>query len=139
MRRANSSVKGQTSIEFFLLFGMAMAVMTVLFAAIQTKESDVMSLQNQKTAAQIGEKVGKHVEKALEEGKGYSRKFRVPDRIAGSKYNLTVTNKTVVVRWGGGIATADTIYSGEKLKLSTRSTNLYKVIHDEKGVKFVER
>lgn len=132
-------LKGQTSMEFFLLFGVSMTILAILFGAIEQKQSGVFERQNSEIATQVAENVGFQAEMALVQGEGYSREFYLPRRIAGTAYNVTVRNKTVYVGWRENYVTRPTLYVGDPLNITTESTNQFRVRHDEQGVNFVER
>lgn len=133
------NLKGQTSMEFFLLFGLSMAIMAILFGAIERKQSGVLERQNSEIGSQVAENVGFQAEMALVQGEGYSRDFYLPRRIAGTTYNITVRNKTVYVGWRDNYVIRPTLYAGDVLKFTTDSTNQFKVLHNDTGVYFVER
>jgi len=132
-------LKGQTSMEFFLLFGVSMTILAILFGAIEQKQSGVFERQNNEIGVQVAENVGFQAEMALVQGEGYSRDFYLPRRIAGTTYNVTVRNKTVYVGWRENYVIRPTLYSGDALNITTESTNQFKVLHNESGVYFNER
>lgn len=131
-------LKGQTSMEFFLLFGISMAILSVLFGAISQKQSAVFERQNHEIGRQVADNVGFQAEMALVQGEGYSREFYLPSRIAGTSYEVSVRNKTVYVGWNDNFVTRPTLYTGGSETFTTNSTNQFKVIHNESGVNFVE-
>ncbi len=132
------SLKGQTSIEFFLLFGVSMAILSVLFGAISQKQSSVFERQNHEIGTQVADNVGFQAEMALVHGEGYSREFYLPRKIAGTSYNLTVQNKTVYIGWRDSYVTRPTLYTGKTLRLDTNTTSRFEVVHNETGVFLTE-
>jgi len=116
-----------------------MAILAILFGAIEQKQSGVFERQNSQIASQVAENVGFQAEMALVQGEGYSREFYLPRRIAGTTYNVTVQNKTVYVGWRENYVIRPTLYAGDSLNLSTGSTNQFKVVHSDEEVSFVER
>lgn len=137
--RKISTSKGQTSLEFFLLFGVSTAILAFTFGAIEQKQSEVFERQNNEIGTQVAENVGFQAEMALAQGKGYSREFFLPREIAGEYYNVTVRNRIVYVGWGENFVTNPTLYAGTTLDISTESTNKFKILHDEAGVEIIER
>lgn len=131
-------LKGQTSMEFFFLFGVSMAILSVLFGAISQKQSAVFERQNSQIGSQVAENVGFQAEMALVQGEGYSRSFYLPTAIAGTSYNVTVGNRTVYVGWRDSYVTENTLYVGKSLNFSTTDTNQFKVLHNDTGVHIIE-
>ncbi|PSH00443.1 MAG: hypothetical protein BRC30_03515, partial [Nanohaloarchaea archaeon SW_7_46_7] len=101
--------KGQTSMEFFLLFGLSMAALSILFGVISNKQSTVFENHNRDMAEQVATNVAFQVEMALVQGEGYSRPFYVPRNIAGTNYTVKIANKTVYVGWREKFVTAETL------------------------------
>jgi hypothetical protein len=132
-------LKGQTSIEFFLLFGISMSILAILFGAIEQKQSEVFARQNSEIASQVAENVGFQAEMALVHGKGYSRDFYLPRRIAGVTYNVSVSNKTVYIGWKNNFVTKPTMYAGDTLNITTETSNQFNVLYNDSGVQFDER
>lgn len=131
-------LKGQTSMEFFFLFGLSMAILSVLFGAISQKQSAVFERQNSEIGRQVANNVGFQAEMALVQGEGYSRSFFLPSAIAGTSYNVSVRNGTVYVGWRDRFVTEGTLYVGKPLKFNTSATNEFKVKHNGTGVHIVE-
>lgn len=137
--RKISRGKGQTSIEFFLLFSISTAILAITFGAIEQKQSEVLERQNSEIGSQVAENVGFQAEMALAQGKGYSREFFLPRKIAGEYYNVTVREKTVYVGWNENFVTRSVLYAGNTLNISTENTSKFKIIHDKDGVEIIER
>lgn len=129
--------KGQTSMEFFLLFGMSMAIMSILFGTISQKQSNVFENHNADMAREVASNVGFQTEMALVQGKGYSRTFFIPGAIAGDNYTVNIDNKTVYVGWRDRFITEQTLYSGRSIQFNTNDSNVFRVLHNESGV-FIE-
>lgn len=125
--------------EFFFLFGLSMAILSVLFGAISQKQSAVFERQNTEIGRQVAGNVGFQAEMALVQGEGYSRSFFLPSGIAGTSYNVTVRNGFVYVGWRDSYVTEDTLYVGRAIGFNTSSTNEFRVLHNETGVYIVER
>jgi len=129
--------KGQTSMEFFLLFGLSMAIMAMLFGTISQKQSNVFERHNADMGREVASNVGFQTEMALVQGKGYSRTFFVPETIAGDNYTVNIDNRIVYVGWNDNFVTEQTLYSGRPIQFNTNRSNVFRVLHNESGV-FIE-
>lgn len=126
--------KGQTSMEFFLLFGISMAVLSILFGAISQKQSVVFERQNSEIAEQVADNVAFQVEMALVQGEGYSRTFSLPENIAADEVTVRVANRTVYVGWRENFVTKDTLYRNRVLRFNTSEGGTFTVLHNSSGV-----
>ncbi|MFB6175503.1 MAG: hypothetical protein ABEJ87_06065 [Candidatus Nanohalobium sp.] len=127
-------LKGQTSMEFFLLFGLSMAILSIFFGAVSQKQSNVFERQNRQIAGQVAENVAFQVEMALVQGEGYSRTFSLPSDIAADKITVKVANRTVYVGWQENFVTRDTLYRNRTLQFNTGSKRSFTVLHNSSGV-----
>lgn len=127
-------MKGQTSMEFFLLFGISMAVLSILFGVITNKQATVFERHNADMAEQVASNVAFQVEMALVQGEGYSRPFYIPRNIAGTNYTVNVENESVYVGWREEFVVADTLYQNRSIQFNTSDTSTFKVLHNSSGV-----
>lgn len=131
-------LKGQTSMEFFLLFGISMAVLSVLFGVITNKQATVFEKQNRDMAEQVASNVAFQVEMAMVQGEGYSRPFYLPRNIAGTNYTVNVANESVYVGWRDEFVVADTLYQNRTIEFNTSQSSTFRVLHNSSGVYIVE-
>lgn len=121
---------GQSSLEFLALVSMSAIILAVLYGFIASKQVDTAKYHNSRTATQIAENVGFQVEMAMVQGEGYSRVFSVPNGIAGNPYNATLRNGSVIISYGGNDISRSTLYTGDKISLSTEETNVFRVVNN---------
>lgn len=132
-------MKGQTSMEFFLMFGLSMAALSIMFGAISQKQGQVYEMHNRDMASEVASNIGFQSEMALVQGPGYSRAFSLPGNIAGRPYNVTVVNTSVYISYGDSkFVTEQTLYQGKEINFSTNETNTFKILHNSSGVFVVE-
>lgn len=131
-------LKGQTSMEFFLLFGLSMAILSVLFGAIDQRQSNVFKNHNAEIGREVASNVGFQTEMAMVQGEGYSRPFRLPGAIAGKNLTVNVENRTVYVGWGDKFVTEKTLYQNRTIEFNTNQTSTFRVLHNSTGVYVVE-
>ncbi|MFB6192949.1 MAG: hypothetical protein ABEK00_01755 [Candidatus Nanohaloarchaea archaeon] len=130
--------KGQTSMEFFLLFGISMAVLSILFGVITNKQANVFERHNREMAQEVASNVGFQVGMALVQGEGYSRAFYLPRKIAGTNYTVKVVNRTVYVGWNENFVVQDTLYTNRTIKFNTVGSSTFKALHNSSGVYVVD-
>lgn len=138
MKPTNFDLKGQTSMEFFLLFGISMFVLSILFGVITNKQSAVLERHNTDMAEEVAANVAFQVEMALVQGEGYSRPFYIPRNIAGTNYTVDIGNKSVYVGWNEEFVVEDTLYQNRSIKFNTSDTSKFKVLHNSSGVYVVD-
>ncbi|MFB6182704.1 MAG: hypothetical protein ABEI78_01435 [Candidatus Nanohaloarchaea archaeon] len=122
--------KGQVSIEFLLLLGLAMFALSIVLGFIATKQRKAIIYSNTKKADKIADDIAFQAEMALVMGKGYTRKFVLPARIGGKPYNVTVTQQHVVVQWKNQNLIQPTLYQGRELYFETQNQYRFKIINN---------
>lgn len=132
-------MKGQSSIEFMSFIGFSLLMLLILMSAVTMKQSQVSMRSNNMDAQMAGQNVAFQAEMALAQGEGYSRVFNLPNRIAGSPYDVRVINSTLVVDWENNNYVMPTLYRGREIQFDTNETNTFEVLHNESGVYVIEQ
>src|SRR4051812_37654088 len=83
-------VRGQTAIEFIILFGFLLFVFTMFALAVQQRTS-ALAIQGQRAElAAIVETVDVEVTQAYMVQDGYARQFELPALANGQQYSVTI-------------------------------------------------
>jgi hypothetical protein len=92
--------KGQTSVEFIMLFGAVFAVFVVILAVVvqysvlQNRNKDYLGLED------LGETIKREVEIATQVRDGYVREFKIPLKIDAKNYTLQVIGRDFALIMG---------------------------------------
>lgn len=120
--------------EFLALVSLSALMLAGLHSMMVSKQGRVHEYQNTKTAERIAEYVSFQAEMALVQGDGYSRVFSLPERIGGKTYTVELFNGTTRLIWGNQSAFQTNRYRGEKIKINTANTNVFRVVNNEGDV-----
>lgn len=132
-------MKGQSSIEFLTLISLSTLVLAGLYGVMVSKQGRANDFNNRQTADLVAEKVSFQVEMALVQGDGYSRVFNVPEEIGGRSYNITVSAGSTIVEWGGKSHIRPALYEQREINITTRDTNVFRIINSGEEVVIVEQ
>lgn len=123
-------MKGQSSIEFLSLVSMSALLLAVLYGFVSAKQTQLIEVNEHRTAERIAEKASFQIEMALIQGEGYSRVFNIDRRIASSTYDVKIGDGVALVEYGDERVTEPSRYEGDWINVSTNSTSVFRVVND---------
>ena len=90
--------KSQASVEFLIITGFVLFIFTSFFIAINESSSDKIN-QRQNTAVQeVALTIQDEINLAFKSSDGYSRNFKIPDKINSQEYSVNITDNVVYVK-----------------------------------------
>ena len=101
-----SKKKAQIALEFLLLAGFFLLVFLIMVAYFASMQRSEITGREHLLGREITLLVADHMHAALLGGKGHSTTFTLPPTLAGSEYQLYITNRTdyetayVEIKWG---------------------------------------
>lgn len=91
--------KGQTSLEFITMLSFIMLAFAAFYGMFVTNQAAALEDQRALFAEAIADQAAFDLNLALAQGDGFERNTTLPDSIGGFPYNVSVADRTVVVRW----------------------------------------
>jgi uncharacterized protein YpmB len=98
--------RGQSTIEFVIIFGFILFFFVLFFAAIQKNIAEKNHEKDQKIVQNIALEVQNEISLAAESSEGYYREFSIPQNIMGKDYEISIEDNVVYARMGEKIAMA---------------------------------
>jgi len=96
------SRRGQSSVEFVILFGFVMFLFIVFFILIQQQSINALAGQKSGRVTQLKNMVLSEFDIATKASYGYSRTFTIPATIDGASYSIALLdNEEIVVDYDG--------------------------------------
>ena len=93
-----SEKKSQSSIEFIILVGFMLFFFTLFFIAIQSNISSTSESREVTMIKEIALTVQNEINLAYKSSDGYSRKFKLPEKIANQDYTLIIEEEDVYIK-----------------------------------------
>ncbi|MBD3252166.1 hypothetical protein GF386_00350 [Candidatus Pacearchaeota archaeon] len=90
--------KSQSAIEFLFLIGIILFFFTVFFLIIQKNMSDRIRERKTVVVRETALDVQNEISLAHKSIDGYSRTFKVPEKLNGMEYEINITENMVYVR-----------------------------------------
>jgi len=90
--------KAQSSAELIMLIGFVLFFFTVFFLVVQENVSDKIREKNNLAVKEIASIVQDEIALASESSDGYSRQFKLPEKIENQDYDINITEDMVYVK-----------------------------------------
>ena len=90
--------RAQTAIEFVILVGFILFFFTAFFLAIQENMSDKINEKQNLMLKETALAIQDEINLALESGEGYSREFKIPDKIGNRDYEGSLVEDMVYLK-----------------------------------------
>ena len=85
-----SRIRGQSAIEFLILFGFAFFIFVVFLLAVETDISDEIKKERNLEINEVAIGAQREIYLAIEASDGYIREFEVPGKIANLNYEISI-------------------------------------------------
>lgn len=91
------NLKSQTGMEFLIISGVALFILTSFFLVINTnieeknREAEILLIKN------LGVTIADEISIAFKSSDGYNRNFLVPEKIGGEDYEVFLISNTVYI------------------------------------------
>ena len=92
--------RGQSAIEFAIIFGFVLFFFISFFAIIKSNQDDRNKEKGRIVIQNIALDVQKEISIAAEASNGYSREFKTPLNIFGKDYVINITEDVIIVNLG---------------------------------------
>jgi len=99
--RKHRTEKGQAGLEMMAFVAFILLAFSVAYLSLTSKTISAMESKANEDARRISDRVASEINTAVAEGSGYSKRFRLPDRIQSSNYTIFVERGAVFVDWQG--------------------------------------
>lgn len=93
-------MKGQASIEFFILVSVLLIIASVFIAGGFSLQEKLLFTRINKELQKTVDGVAFEINSALKAGNGYTRKFYVDENL-GFNYTLSIEDYSVFIEWDG--------------------------------------
>ena len=90
--------KAQSAIEFIILIMFLLFFFILFFVSIQESMSDKVKEQKNLVVKEIASTVQDEINLASKASDGYSRKFKIPEKISNQDYYLSITGEMVYLK-----------------------------------------
>ena len=90
--------KSQSAIEFMILIGFVLFFFTSFFIVIQWNMRDKLEERNNAAIQNVALIVQDEINLAYESSDGYSRTFRLPEKIDSREYEINITSDLVYIQ-----------------------------------------
>jgi hypothetical protein len=130
-------LRAQSSLEFLAFVSLSLTMLAVLSGVVVAEQSEFLTGQQSDAARQVADEVSFELEMALVQGEYYSRVFALPETIGGAPYSVNATSGALQVSWGNRTVVESTRFESSAY-LSTRESNVFRVVHNSSGVFLVE-
>lgn len=94
----NKNKKSQSAIEFLILVGFVLFFFTVFFLTIQENMSDKIKQRTNLAMKDIALAVQNEITLASKASEGYSREFKIPEKINSRDYKINITENLVSIK-----------------------------------------
>jgi len=98
VRRILKLRKAQTAIEFFIIFGAVLFFFTLFFIVIQEQLYEKNREKERLICQEIASSVQDEIAFAIESSDGYSREFKIYEKINGKPYNIEIRDDMINIR-----------------------------------------
>ena len=98
MKKSRLSKCSQSAIEFLIITGFLLFSFTVFFVAVQGNMSDKVRERQELAVKNVALTVQDEINLASQSMDGYSRNFKVPEKINGKDYEINATEGIVYLR-----------------------------------------
>lgn len=123
-------MKGQSAIEFLSLVSLSAVLLAALYGFTLSKQADISKSKQIQSIETVADRYAFQIEMALVQGEGYSRVFSVPAKISGRSYNISAGHSRMIIETGNQRDVKDTLYNGDWINISTRKSNVYRVLNN---------
>ena len=96
------SKKAQVCIEFVIIIGALLFFVTLFLLAIQENMEDKIYRRENLMVKEIAMTVQNEINLALQSMDGYTRDFKIPEKVGDLSYEINVTSGVVYIDAGGG-------------------------------------
>ena len=96
-----SRIRGQSAIEFLILFGFAFFIFVVFLLAVETDISDEIKKERNLEINEVAIGAQREIYLAIEASDGYIREFEVPGKIANLNYEISIEDGLLYLRTSG--------------------------------------
>ena len=96
----NKRKRGQSAVEFAIVFGFVLFSFIVFFAVIQGNQSEKNKEKERIIIQNIALDVQDEINLAAESSEGYARQFKTPLNILGKDYEINITDNYIQVKMG---------------------------------------
>lgn len=93
----NSQKKSQIIVEFMMLYAVILVV-TILFVESVNQNKDLHKTKDSLLAEDVGLKIQNEIGLTSFAEDGYSRQFKLPQKIGDKEYNVSIANNTLAIR-----------------------------------------
>lgn len=90
--------KAQTAIEFMVLVGVLLFFFTIFFLVIQESSADKMREQQDNLVRETALAIQDEIALASKSSEGYSREFKVPDKIGNQDYSVSLIEDRIYIK-----------------------------------------
>ena len=97
-KRGKMEKEAQSAIEFVILIGFILLFFTMFFLAIQENMSDKIREKQNLALKEVVLTVQDEINLAFKSSDGYSRKFKLPEKIGNQDYDINIIEGMVYVR-----------------------------------------
>lgn len=101
----NKRKRGQSAIEFVIIFGFVLFSFVVFFAIIQNNQAEKNKEKERIIVQNVALDVQDEINLAAESSDGYSREFKTPLNILGKDYEINITDNFIQVKMGVHVIT----------------------------------
>jgi len=98
-----SSVKGQSATEFVVLIGVLLLFFLGMLALSFDRTKAINEEKQDRIAVDILTKMQKEIQLASSVSDGYSREFKLPEKIGNNNYVIDLQNNTIVLTVSGEV------------------------------------
>lgn len=122
--------KGQSGVEFMAMMALSLLLFSGFFGYFVDQQVAAFDTRQQRIAADTASRVAFQLDLALIQGDGFSRRFDLPQTVAGAPYNVSVLNGTVLLEYEG----SDVIAATAALNVMGNVTNGTNIVRNQGGV-----
>ena len=90
--------KGQSAIEFVILIGFVLLFFSIFFLATQENMSDKIREKQNIAIKEVALTVQDEINLAFKSSDGYSRKFKLPEKIGNQDYDINIIEDMVYIK-----------------------------------------
>ena len=102
MKRYSMSKRSQSAIEFVIFVAFLLFSFTILFLVIQGNMYDKIKERQIFAVKNVAITVQDEINLAFQSSEGYSREFKIPEKINGDNYDIVLTDGLVYVNTTDG-------------------------------------
>lgn len=124
--------RGQAGLEMMAFVAFILLAFSVAYLSLTSKTISAIESKANEDARHISDRVASEINTAVAEGNGYSKMFRLPDRIQSSNYTIFVERGAVFVDWQDRSVASNVIVNN----ITGNFTHGWNAIENREGVVF---